>query len=295
MPHVSDATPAYRGYRLQALYTLWRILDSHQSGLIFQPEGLEDLTIYTNASHIPHEIIQIKAYSTPLTLSDFDPRSSNSFFQRAIHYIQNDPQSTVKLISFGEVGQELAEAFEGVPSSRSRTIDKLIGYGFSDQEAADILDVIVLDLVDEQEGERYQVSHDRLETILSGNEITVHYVAVEQRGYGEFLFVTLCRQGRYVTFYGLGEHNHRQRWYVRTWFWYSPQSVPTTDAQSLSKAEVMTIIEQRKRAIAKQVREFYASREAALSTLLAAFNDPSTANGQQSEILNLVDDLACDG
>jgi len=43
----SDATPAYRGYRLQALYVLWRILESNSSeNLIFQPEGYEDLSIF---------------------------------------------------------------------------------------------------------------------------------------------------------------------------------------------------------------------------------------------------------
>jgi hypothetical protein len=45
----SDATPAYRGYRLQALYVLSRILESEDSAdLIFQPEGHEDLAIYNN-------------------------------------------------------------------------------------------------------------------------------------------------------------------------------------------------------------------------------------------------------
>jgi hypothetical protein len=147
----------------------------------------------------------------------------------------------------------------------------------------------------DQEGQRYQVSHDRFEAILGADETTVHHAAVEQRGYGEFLFVTLSRHGKLVTFYGLGQHTHRHRWYNQTWFWYPPQSVPTTDAQLLSKTEIMTIIQQRKRAIAKQVRTFRASKEAALSTLLANYHDPAIANGQQSEILNLVDDLACDG
>ena len=40
----SDATPAYRGYRLQHLYTLWRILqDGDQESIAFQLEGQEDL------------------------------------------------------------------------------------------------------------------------------------------------------------------------------------------------------------------------------------------------------------
>jgi hypothetical protein len=42
----SDATPAYRGYRLQALYTLDRILSQKNDLLIFQPEGIEDLAVF---------------------------------------------------------------------------------------------------------------------------------------------------------------------------------------------------------------------------------------------------------
>ncbi|MDZ8029453.1 MAG: hypothetical protein RMX97_32905 [Nostoc sp. DedQUE11] len=43
---MSDATPAYRGYRLQTLYTLASILEANErTNLIFQPEGVEDIAI----------------------------------------------------------------------------------------------------------------------------------------------------------------------------------------------------------------------------------------------------------
>ena len=41
----SDATPTYRGYRLQTLYALSRILEGNQA-FHFQPEGKEDLAIF---------------------------------------------------------------------------------------------------------------------------------------------------------------------------------------------------------------------------------------------------------
>ena len=40
-----DATHAYRGYRLQALYILSRILNS-DTDLLFTPEVNDDLSIY---------------------------------------------------------------------------------------------------------------------------------------------------------------------------------------------------------------------------------------------------------
>ncbi len=57
----SDATPAYRGYRLQTLYILWRILESDRdAGRVFQPEGQEDLAIYDAEDNLS-EVIQVKA------------------------------------------------------------------------------------------------------------------------------------------------------------------------------------------------------------------------------------------
>ena len=65
---MSDATPAYRGYRLQTLYALSRILGSTEgSDLVFQPEGLEDLDIL-GADNRLIETIQVKAYGSNLSL-----------------------------------------------------------------------------------------------------------------------------------------------------------------------------------------------------------------------------------
>jgi hypothetical protein len=64
----SDATPAYRGYRLQALYTLWRILESEDSShLIFQPEGHEDLAIF-DSNETLLQVVQVKAHKGDLVL-----------------------------------------------------------------------------------------------------------------------------------------------------------------------------------------------------------------------------------
>lgn len=82
---MSDATPAYRGYRLQTLYILTHILESDGKDLIFQPEGAEDFAIW-NTSHRLLEIVQVKAYSADLTPSVFSPRKADSFFIERITY-----------------------------------------------------------------------------------------------------------------------------------------------------------------------------------------------------------------
>lgn len=88
MPQSNDATPAYRGYRLQALYALFRILDPEGNNhLVFQPEFLEDLSIQDEKGNLL-EVIQVK--SSDLDLSSF----KKSFFIRIYSLIkrQNAPQ-----------------------------------------------------------------------------------------------------------------------------------------------------------------------------------------------------------
>lgn len=80
MSDSSDATPAYRGYRRQALYVLYRILAASDGDLVFQPEGEEDLSVYEGKNLI--EIVQVKSYGNNLILSDFKPDKKGSFFYR---------------------------------------------------------------------------------------------------------------------------------------------------------------------------------------------------------------------
>jgi hypothetical protein len=85
----TDATHAYRGYRLQALYTLHQILHTQENNkLIFQPEGNEDLSVYDENLNLLEEI-QIKAYSAPLTLSNFEPSKPLSFFNRMVPQVKS--------------------------------------------------------------------------------------------------------------------------------------------------------------------------------------------------------------
>jgi hypothetical protein len=82
MPQSNGATPAYRGYRLQTLYALFRILDQEGNNhLVFQPEVLEDLSIQDEKGNLL-EVIQVK--SSDLDLSSF----KKSFFIRIYSLIK---------------------------------------------------------------------------------------------------------------------------------------------------------------------------------------------------------------
>ncbi|MGB3509912.1 MAG: hypothetical protein WBA93_11855, partial [Microcoleaceae cyanobacterium] len=121
----SDATAAYRGYRLQALYTLSKILESDQSsGLIFQPEGKEDLAIFNDKRNLL-EIIQVKAYTDNLTLSTFSPHNSASFFYRVNAELKKYSQLKVSVVSFGPIGPEIRQAFKAKGDQRNQVAEKL--------------------------------------------------------------------------------------------------------------------------------------------------------------------------
>ena len=145
----NDATPAYRGYRLQALYILFRILNEDGNGhLVFQPEVWEDLSIQDEKGNLL-EVIQVK--SGDLTLSSF----KESFFIRinSLIKIQNPPQ--IILGSYGKVGPELLQAIEKDGPEREHAAKKLKNkYGsslHSYEEAKIVLDNLELVFLNEQE------------------------------------------------------------------------------------------------------------------------------------------------
>ena len=88
MSYLSDAAHAYRGYRCQALYALFRVFEAGSAAhLIFQPEGEEDLAISDTANNLI-EVVQVKSYGSTLTLSDFKPDKNDSFFYRVAKLIK---------------------------------------------------------------------------------------------------------------------------------------------------------------------------------------------------------------
>ena len=105
----SSASPTYRGYRLQLLYALHRILPKDSAQLFFQPEGYEDLDVYNEFGELI-EVIQVKAFqNTKLAFSNFEPTNKNKFFGRIANLIKQHPFLEVKIISFGEIGEELEQ------------------------------------------------------------------------------------------------------------------------------------------------------------------------------------------
>jgi hypothetical protein len=141
-----DATYTYRGYRLQALYVLDRVLTS-TSGVFFTPEGIEDLSISTKDSVI--EIVQVKSYSG-LVLSDLEPSKPNSFFYRVSQYIKENNNIDIAIVNIGSIGPELKKAWTGEGKERESVKNKLYGYSFTDDDVENFFDRIKILSLDEK-------------------------------------------------------------------------------------------------------------------------------------------------
>ena len=148
----SGATAAFRGYRLQTLYVLSRLIDVEDQEFLFRPEGREDLDIYASDGQLL-ETVQVKAYSTNLSLSNLTSESNDTFFDRSLRNRANSPASAIKIVSFGPIGPEMKQAWASNEGARKRVRRKLTEDGFTQEDIANLLS-IQLEQVDEAELER---------------------------------------------------------------------------------------------------------------------------------------------
>jgi hypothetical protein len=134
MSNLSDATHAWRGYRRQALYTLFRVFETGSAAnLIFRPEGEEDLSICDTADNLI-EVVQVKSYGSNLTLSDFKPDKKDSFFYRIAKLTKAHPRLSIKIASFGPIGPELLQALSTDGRGRQRVAHKLSEHTYQTQK-----------------------------------------------------------------------------------------------------------------------------------------------------------------
>ena len=154
-----DPTPTYRGYRRQALYCLFRLLDDGlPRDCIVQPEGHEDLAIYDQNGNLI-EVVQVKDHSNDLTVSTFKP----PFYKRISPFCSRGSTVAVRIASYGPIGPELTKALDNRQKTPQRALDTLTKDrevvdhagnkttvpGVSIETANEIFSHIILEQVDE--------------------------------------------------------------------------------------------------------------------------------------------------
>lgn len=122
----NGAISALKGYRVQFLYSLLRIISHKKSEFEFRPEGkYEDLDIYNENGEVI-EIIQVKNYKKTLTLSDILSSKENTFIRRALNAYKENKTPKIKLISFGEINEDVKNLSQKSYSQKMiRKLEKL--------------------------------------------------------------------------------------------------------------------------------------------------------------------------
>ncbi|MFY2558647.1 hypothetical protein ACN469_13550 [Corallococcus terminator] len=147
----TGAPAALRGYRLQALYTLHRILSDKESAqLVFRLEGHEDLDILDATGRVL-EVIQIKAYQDTLTLSELKPRKPESFFHRVLSRRSAAPDILERIVSFGPYGLEMVNAWAGHEPYRGRVVRQFEEWDYTVEQAERLLATVTLGFASERE------------------------------------------------------------------------------------------------------------------------------------------------
>ena len=143
----------------------------------------------------------------------------------------------------------------------------------------------------EQERLKWRVTQDRFEEILREEQTSIHRIEPSSNDFGEFLFVTTSRPADRarigMTFYGLGYHEHRERWITDEWFWYQSEIFPELLKQKVVKEDVLEFLKARRGKIAPSVRRDSQTERGKLFEALADLADDDSALAEMADLESL--------
>ncbi|NOQ27599.1 MAG: hypothetical protein GQ564_19725 [Bacteroidales bacterium] len=147
------AISALKGYRVQFLYSLSRILSYKKSEAEFHPEGkYEDLDIYNDNGEVI-EIIQVKDLGNVLTLSDITTsKKENTFLKRAIKAYKEGNTPKIKLVSFGKINDDVKNLSN--PEYSKKFIAQLNKQGLNNDDIKILKGNFAYEIVNEHEVEK---------------------------------------------------------------------------------------------------------------------------------------------
>jgi hypothetical protein len=125
------------------------------------------------------------------------------------------------------------------------------------------------------------ISDKHFQELLMDETTAVHQIELSTNNYGEFLFVTMSRQigedRAFITFWGLGFHELRERWFTDEWRFYETQQLLHQIPQKIAPEDAQALIQARRDQIALDVMPQNQSRSAQLFELLADLTDEDGA------------------
>jgi hypothetical protein len=145
----------------------------------------------------------------------------------------------------------------------------------------------------EQEALHWRVSKERFEELIDDDNTLIHKVDESSNNYGDFMFVTTSRSGEQgricMTFYGLGYHDHRERWVTEEWYWYQTRADPEVTQIRLEKEEVQELLEQRAEELKPYQGKDTQTNRGKLFEFLAELTDEDGALAELEDLEPLAD------
>jgi len=122
--------------------------------------------------------------------------------------------------------------------------------------------------------------------VLDRPDVVIHLVQVNYNAYGEYLFVTVSAQMgedyQVLTFFGLGYHEHRERWVTQCWDFYTSILKPQK-LSVMQHSEAMELIKDRDRYVHAQNIPMQ-SKNAQLYDVLADLADDDAALAELDDL-----------
>jgi hypothetical protein len=136
-----------------------------------------------------------------------------------------------------------------------------------------------------------RVRHERLLALLEQADTHIHEVTLSTNTYGEFMFVSLTKQGDpfpgYVSFWGLGLHEQRERWLTEEWCYFRSAARTSLKEKTVPREEAQQTIEQRRLNVLHwAAQEKPQSKRGRLFEMIADLTDE---DGAYSELQDLED------
>lgn len=143
----------------------------------------------------------------------------------------------------------------------------------------------------DQEQLHERMSHTRFLALVLDERTSVHHISLSTNTFGEFLFVTLSRvvedQRLFCTFWGLGYHEQRERWFTGEWRWYETTQLLHMMPQAIAKADVQALIQARLEEIQPLAQQSHQSERGKLFETLADLTDDDSAYTDFEDLDNL--------
>ena len=138
-----------------------------------------------------------------------------------------------------------------------------------------------------------RINQERFKEILNDDQTKIHTIQESSNNYGEFTFVTASRPGEsnpiIMTFYGLGYHEHRERWLTDEWFWYRSNLHDDQQEDLIPKDDAQELLEERLANIRPYIDQDSQTERGKFFELLADLTDEDGALAEMEDIEPYID------